>query len=231
MSKFSKSLVMVCLLATLLAEGATTRAAMWVGPEIGGNFINNINVNFGAAKLNNVKVDPSVIGGITIGYDFVNTGFLGHNWPDWMKYLHFVTDFTYNRMSIPGQQVSGSIGGVPASISLPRIDGYMAALAAGFIVHYGFFDGRVNPYIGGGPAVLFSGIDLGAGSSSSAAAALWTEVGIRWARWTTQKELENFSIDTSYRFRWARPTYDINGTGLGFNGYAHSFLVRVNYHF
>lgn len=217
-----------CLVAALMLLSGVAHSAMWVGAEVGGNFINNIDVNFGAAKLQNVKVDPSVISGITVGYDFVNTGFLGYNWPTWMKYFHFVADFTYNRMSVPGQQVSGTVGGVPVSVSLPRLDGYMAALAFGILGSYGFFDGRVNPYIGGGPAILFSGLDagaLGVGSSSSADAALWTEAGIRWVA------LANVTIDTSYRFRWARPTYNFNDTGLGFTGYAHSFLVRANYHF
>ena len=218
----------VCLVAALMLLSGVAHSAMWVGAELGGNFINNIDVNFGSIKLKNATVDPSVIGGITAGYDFVNTGFLGYNWPAWMKYFHLVADFTYNRMNVPGQQVSGTVGGVPATISLPRLEGYMAALAFGIIAHYGFFNGLVNPYIGGGPAVLFSGLDagsLGVGSSSSADAALWTEAGIRWG------VLPNVSIDTSYRFRWARPTYDFNSTGLGFTGYSHSFLVRTNYHF
>lgn len=226
MRKFSYGVVMVCLLATLLA--GTGRAAMWVGPEVGGNFINNIDVNLGAIKLKNARVDPSVIAGITVGYDFVKTGALGYDWPDWMKYFHFVTDFTYNRMNVPGQQVSGSIGGVPATISIPRLEGYMAALAFGIIGHYPLANGRVNPYVGGGPAILFSGLEtgqLGIGGSSSAAAAFWTEAGIRWAVW------KYISIDTSYRFRAARPTYYFSGTGLGFTGFSHSFLFRTNFHF
>ena len=43
---------------------------------------------------------PSVIGGMTIGYDFVNAGFGAYAWPDWMKYFSVATDVTYNRLMI-----------------------------------------------------------------------------------------------------------------------------------
>ena len=217
-----------CLVAALMLLSGVAQAAMWVGPEVGGNIINNIDVNFGGATFHKVRVDSSAIGGVTVGYDFVNTGFLAYDWPTWMKYFHVVADFTYNPMNVRGQTVSAHIGGVATNASLPRMEGYMAALAFGVLGSYGFFNGRVNPYVGGGPAILFSGLDsgqLGLGASSSADAALWAEAGIRWAAF------KNITIDTSYRFRWARPTYNFNGTGLGFTGYSHSFLARVNYHF
>ncbi len=40
------------------------------------------------------------MGGVTVGYDFVNAGFGGYAYPDWMKYFSFAVDFTYNRLTI-----------------------------------------------------------------------------------------------------------------------------------
>ncbi|MCL4503242.1 MAG: hypothetical protein M1438_15540 [Deltaproteobacteria bacterium] len=219
----------VILVAAIMVLSAPAQAAMWVGAEVGGNFIGNVDVNFGAVKLKNVRVDPTVIGGLTVGYDFVNSGFGGRNYPDWMKYFHVVADFTYNRLTIAGQSVTANIvGAAPLSIRTSRLDGYLAALAFGVLGHYPFFNGMVNPYVGVGPAILWSDLDSGnlnQGNASSTSLAFFTEAGIRWVA------LQNVTIDTSYRFRWARPTYEFNGTGLGYQAYSHSFLVRVNYHF
>ena len=49
-----------------------------------------------------------MIGGVTIGYDFVNAGFGGYAYPDWMKYFSFALDFTYNRLTI--QDASRALG-------------------------------------------------------------------------------------------------------------------------
>jgi opacity protein-like surface antigen len=102
--------------------------------------------------------------------------------------------------------------------------------------HYGFMadsevpGGRINPYIGVGPAILWSGFEnpVGFGGTNSANAmnvALIVEPGIRWMA------LPNVSIDTSMRYRYA-PNYDIGKHH--FNGprlYQLAFLVRANYHF
>ena len=59
--------------------------------------------------LSGVDIQPSVIGGATIGYDFVNTGFGAYAWPDWMKYFSFAMDITYNKLNINGGQTVGAI--------------------------------------------------------------------------------------------------------------------------
>jgi len=53
----------------------------------------------GASVDRNTFIRPSVIGGATIGYDFVNAGFGGRAWPDWMRYFSFAMDYTYNRLT------------------------------------------------------------------------------------------------------------------------------------
>ena len=84
------------------------------------------------------------------------------------------------------------------------------------MAHYGFLpdsevpSGRINPYIGVGPAIVWSGADLSSRSSwlagptpglrSSTNVALVVEPGIRWVA------LKNVSIDTALRWRYSEPS-------------------------
>ena len=183
---------MVLLMAAVLALPGVAQSAMWVGGEIGGNIIGNSDLNANAstgginanATINNLKWDnPTVIGGVTFGYDFVNSGFGGYAYPDWMKYFSIATDFTYNNNDIRSQNLSGTVSiagfsfafnNVPLNTLFPsaRIKAYMAAWTFMFMAHYGFLPdsevpgGRLIPYVGVGPAILWSGIDTGGGSAS-----------------------------------------------------------------
>jgi len=252
---------LVVLLATVLALPA--QSAMWVGGEIGANFIGNSDFDVDArvgnipvtATAGNVHFDnPQVIGGLTIGYDFVNTGFGGYAYPDWMKYFSFATDFTYNRMSIRSQQlrlsninVNGNViqpFNVPVNVFLPgtRVDGYMAAWTFLFMAHYGFLpdsevpSGRLVPYVGVGPCILFSGITSlkQLGSASNVDIALVAEGGLRFMA------LKNVSIDLAFRYRYAQPSaYEFATGALGVPASvnlsttvnSYSILTRVSYHF
>jgi hypothetical protein len=49
------------------------------------------------------SIDPAVIGGLKAGTWFVPQGFLGFNYPDWMKYLGFYLDLSFNRLEFPHQ--------------------------------------------------------------------------------------------------------------------------------
>ena len=93
-----------CWWLALLALSGVAQSAMWVGAELGGNFQPSIgydgHVPWGLAQYRQHRHKPSVIGGATIGYDFVNSGFGAYAWPDWMKYFSFAMDFTYNRLDI-----------------------------------------------------------------------------------------------------------------------------------
>lgn len=86
--------------------------------------------------------------------------------------------------------------------------------------------------LGVGPAVLFSGLNIGDinQSDSSADVALVVEAGLRFMA------LKNVSLDTSFHYRYARPSYgyEVGGTPVDidvkdFN--AFSFLFRASYHF
>ena len=120
--------------------------------------------------LADVGIQPSVIGGATIGYDFVNSGFGAYAWPDWMKYFSFAMDITYNRLNIHGGQTVDAtfqdvnLGNVCSANNM-YLKGYEVAWTFLFMAHYGFMpdsevpSGRINPYIGVGPAILWSGFE------------------------------------------------------------------------
>src|SRR3990172_5246836 len=102
MKKKMYVLGVAALLTALLALSGVAQSAMWVGAEIGGNF-NDAKLNASLGNLSgstNVFIRPSVIGGATIGYDFVNAGFGAYAYPDWMKYFSFAMDFTYNKLEV-----------------------------------------------------------------------------------------------------------------------------------
>jgi outer membrane protein W len=211
------------LLAVLLALSGVAQSAMWVGAELGGNFPMSPMAKAAGIELGGVNFDGTVIGGGTIGYDFVNSGTGAYAWPDWMKYFSIATDITYNPLRVH------SIGGNAVSST---DKGYCVAWAFLLMAHYGLFpdsvvpSGRVNPYIGVGPAIVWSGFNLGPFSSNSTNVGLVVEPGIRWV------VFPNVSIDTSCRYRMAEPSYTFNGVDTKLEPlHQLSFLVRANYHF
>jgi hypothetical protein len=249
MKKKMYVLGVAALVAAMLALSGVAQSAMWVGAELGGNFPlkSDINANLGPfdGTLTGVGIQPSVIGGATIGYDFVNSGFGAYAWPDWMKYFSFAMDITYNKLNINGGQVVGStfqgvnLGNVVLLPGDMKLKGYEFAWTFLFMAHYGFLPdsevpaGRIHPYIGVGPAILWSGFEnpIRSGGTTAMNVALVVEPGIRWMA------LSNVSIDTAMRYRYAVPSYDLgNVPGLGAFTLAptlhqFAFLVRANYHF
>jgi opacity protein-like surface antigen len=272
---------MALLMAAMMALPAN--AAMWVGGELGCNWIAGTDLKASFAgpaafapavgvtfngKFRDVAFQPTVIGGLSVGYDFVNAGFLGYAWPDWMKYFGFIVDFTYNRVVVRNQirPVSGvaTLGGVNVTPFLfpggegrlfpnrTSSNGDIPVVAFLFYGHYGFFPdseiavGRVHPYLGVGPAIAFTNLDLGPyglGSVSSTNVALAAEAGIRFIL------LPNVTADIGFRYRYLTPSWTKTGTmmvptALGnvpvqnatlkasvdsVNSF--SVLGRVNYHF
>jgi opacity protein-like surface antigen len=240
---------MVLMAAILLAMAGVAQSAMWVGGEIGGNFPTDTKLRVtspytgGSADIDSVGFKSAVIGGVTIGYDFVNSGFGAYAWPDWMKYFSFAMDWTYNSLNIPEQTVSGTaLGGAFNNVPLGRVSGHEFVWTFLFMGHVGFMpdsevpSGRINPYIGVGPAIVWVGIDGGnlsaagvgatVGGASSTNLALVVEPGIRWVA------LKNVSIDTAMRWRYCVPS--VGGDILTVKAdplNQFTFLVRANYHF
>jgi len=229
------------LLAALMALTGVAQSAMWVGGQIGGNFVSSSSVDVDAfafrGRLNNVDYSASVIGGAALGYDFINAGFGAYAWPDWMKYFSVFTDFTYNRRDIRSPHLPTAFGAFDLVPANRRIESYDACWSFMLMAHYPFLPdsevpaGRLNPYVAVGPGILFSGVDVGKGLGGSSAVnvALVVEAGIRFMC------LKNVSLDGAFRYRWAEPSYDLDWRGADISMkpdlHMFSFLFRANYHF
>jgi hypothetical protein len=234
MKKRISVLAVAALVISLLAMSGVAQSAMWVGAELGGNFSRaSADTNlFGLSASADLGFKPSVIGGATIGYDFVNSGFGAYAWPDWMKYFSFAMDLTYNRLQLKDvSNISVNQFNFPGSFNV-RGDGYCVAWTFLFMAHYGFLpdsevpSGRINPYIGVGPAIVWSGFDVAGAGVNAMNVALVVEPGIRWVCF------KNVSVDTSFRWRYCAPSYSSGVVDLNVNPLNQfSFLVRANYHF
>jgi hypothetical protein len=230
---------MAVLVAALLALSGVAQSAMWVGAQLGVNAQPKTSLTVdgrGVSDSRSTGIQPSVIGGATIGYDFVNSGFGAHNWPAWMQYFSFAMDITYNRLN--ARQGSGA-----AQFFASDFQGREFAWTFLFMAHYGFLPdsevptGRINPYIGVGPAIVWTTVEgtlptVGGGRFSQSAGdtamniALVVEPGIRWMCF------KNVSVDTAFRYRYSQPAWTLNDVSIKANPlHQMAFLLRANYHF
>ncbi len=262
---------LLLLMAAMLLPPVGARAEMYVEAYLGGVFPSSQSFDYGASPTNNYfynvaapgKYDPAVVGGLKLGTWFVKEGFLGFNYPDWMKYLGFFLDFSYHRLNLRHQQASYSevFAGLANTGQLNfSADGSIATLAFMFAARYGFFPdsevpfGRLQPYVAVGPALCFvsqrprfsfstfSGPFLtdneDLASKSTTVLGRAAEAGLRYMA------LKNVSIDASFKYRYAQPsfTYTVNPGGNGFFVASHdikidsglqlfSFQVGAAYHF
>lgn len=118
--------------------------------------------------------NPVVLGGAKLGTWFVKEGFLGYSgYPNWMKYLGFYTDISYQRISVRDQAASGThyitlptAGGLATFTATDSgytmSEGMALTWAFMFAARYGFLQdsevpfGRLQPYVAVGPAVMFT---------------------------------------------------------------------------
>jgi len=223
------------LAAVLLVLPVGARAEMYVEAYLGGGFAGDLGADLHAtlptvaqSGTGNLPghAQPYVIGGLKLGTWFVKEGFLGYNYPDWMKYLGFYLDFSYHRLDLKNENFNTKVyvGGVFSNNNVTdfKSEGTVATLAFMFAARYGFFPdsevpfGRLQPYLAVGPAIMFStqqpslnfmtaGGDASAGSRGSTDIALAVDAGLRYMA------LKNVSIDASFKYRWANPSYSYSG--------------------
>jgi opacity protein-like surface antigen len=252
-STFYQVLGVLALTAVLAVPGAPARAEMYVEAYLGGNFAGSasdtISGNWmdatgaGPFSYNSAgHIDPAVVGGLKLGTWFVKEGFLGMNYPDWMKYLGFYLDFSYHRLNFRTGKGTWVNPTVPESFQDTfGTEGTAATLAFMFAVRYGFLPdsevpiGRLQPYVAVGPAILFSTQQLSFSSiptaavwslkppsRSSADLALAVEAGLRWMA------LKNVSLDASFKYRYAHPSYSYSGV-MDSAGAVQSFTFSPTY--
>jgi opacity protein-like surface antigen len=242
MKKAVWTLGIVLLAAGLLTLPGPARAEMYLEGYLGGNtassFDRSVRITNNADPADFVTANlpggpnAAVIAGLKLGTWFVPTGFLGYNYPDWMKYFGFYTDFSFHRLDARRQQFGFfSPAGDFVGTADFHSEGTVATWAFMFAARYGFFPdsdvpfGRLQPYVAVGPAIMFSTqrpkIDNGTpiinsfspGSSDSVDIALAVDAGLRYMC------LKNVSIDLSFKYRYANPGYNYSGNlGLGVLG-------------
>lgn len=231
-AKFYQVLGVLALSAVLAVAAVPARAEMYVEAYIGGNFAGNtsdpVSGNFATARNagpfffnSSGNIDASVVGGLKLGTWFVKEGFLGMNYPEWMKYFGFYLDFSYHRLNFSKKTGIWHNPTVPQSfLDTFSTEGGVATLAFMFAARYGFFPdsavpfGRLQPYVAAGPAILFSSqkptftnapgtppYSLKAPYVSATTPALAVEAGLRWMA------LKNVSLDASFKYRYAKPRY------------------------
>lgn len=250
----------VVVLALLLALPVAARGEMYVEAYMGGVQAGNSDSRLiiGRPEAGDVlrilthggKIDPAVIGGLKLGTWFVKEGFLGYNYPDWMKYLGFYLDFSYHRLNYQHDAITvyrtNLIGApLPGSQGFFKSEGNAATLAFMLAGRYGFFPdegipfGRLQPYLAIGPALLFTSQEpnvfatgpnvpgpnykISPGSDSDAAICLAVETGVRWMA------IKNVSIDISFKYRYAEPSFSYNFADSQ-TGFRHNFRFQPTYH-
>jgi opacity protein-like surface antigen len=237
------------LAAVLMVMPVGAQAEMYIEAYLGGAFAGDVGesttINIptaGQTLRGNLPghAQPAVLGGLKLGTWFVKEGFLGYNYPDWMKYLGFYLDFCYHRLDLKNQNFNNKLytGAVFTQFDNTdfKSEGTAATLAFMFAARYGFLPdsevpfGRLQPYVAVGPAILFSsqsprivdytaGRAIQTGSQSSADICLAVDAGIRYMA------LKNVSIDASFKYRWANPSYSYSGSAGG------GVSIPVNYEY
>jgi opacity protein-like surface antigen len=174
-------------------------------------------------------------GGGKFGYWFTPQGTYAASWyQDWMKYLGFYTDLSYHSLDHPNGTVEVSGTGFATGNS----SGYVWTWGFMFAGRYGFLEdsevpfGRLQPYIGLGPAIFFSGQDYNIGGftggrNSSINIGLAIETGFRYFF------TNNISAEASFKYRHFEPSYYFSplGTNIQPNVNLLSGQFGLAYHF
>ena len=162
------------LAAALLAVPGPAGAEMYIEGYLGANTAASFDTSFSVINTADESEpargtlpggpNAAVIGGLKVGTWFVPTGFLGCNYPDWMKYFGFYTDFSFHRLDARQQQFSfrDPVDNDFLGSADFKSEGTVATWAFMFAARYGFFPdsevpfGRLQPYVAVGPAIMFS---------------------------------------------------------------------------
>jgi opacity protein-like surface antigen len=220
------------LAVALVALPGPARAETYMEAYLGGVGASDF---YSSQSHLSLSVSPAVIAGLKLGTWFVPTGFLGYQYPDWMKYFGFYTDFSFQRLDVP-QQLLGTVDF--------KSEGTVATWAFMFAGRYGFLQdsevpfGRLQPYVAVGPAVMFSSRDVkfstplgrlpnvvSLGSRSSVDVALVVEAGLRYMC------LKNVSLDASFKYRFASPRFAFDSFDWRPDYNLFSGQLGVAYHF
>jgi opacity protein-like surface antigen len=222
-------------------------AHYWAGTKVRPQFAPDMTheghprLTFPAFNANNIGVEPSFMVGGKFGYWFSREGALKANYPDFMKYLGLELDISYNALNWGRQNVL--ISPINYSTTIEN-NGFMVTAALLLMGRYGFLPdkevpfGRLQPYLGVGPALVVTKTILNIGHdyvSSEVDLGLMVETGIRYMI------RKNFSIAGEFKYRYARIHADVDDQIFGRPYWLYapmyatynlfSFTLGVAYHF
>ncbi|MFZ5447635.1 MAG: outer membrane protein [Thermodesulfobacteriota bacterium] len=167
-------------------------------------------LTFPAFNASNIGVEPSYMVGGKFGYWFSRQGALSANYPDFMKYLGLELDISYNPLKWGKQST------VISPINYPmQIENNGNTITAAFLLmgRYGFMKdkevpfGRLQPYLGIGPAILVTTTKLNIGvdyKSTEADIGFMVESGLRYMI------KKCFSVNAEFKYRYARIHADVD---------------------
>ncbi|MGD0972016.1 MAG: hypothetical protein ABSA04_11570 [Desulfobaccales bacterium] len=249
--------VLAVALATAFLLGGAASAEMYMEGYLGGTAAAHMGQafteqgyygGFAGTIANHLQFpgisDATVLGGLKLGTWFVKEGFAGYSgYPDWMKYFGFYTDFSYQKLDLRGQDLSGTNkwGGSSTGAYLNAgeftSEGSIATWAFMFAGRYGFYPdsevpfGRLQPYVAVGPAIMFSSMDpkittrgvVGsfAGypyAQISPGAQASTNIALAVDAGIRIMALKNVSFDISFKYRYAQPSYTFSGFDTNISG-------------
>jgi outer membrane protein W len=229
---------------------------LWMGVQGGPRYIPNTDMvqrtswNF-EKTYENVKLDVNVTGGLTLGYDFINQGFLGRDWPFWMKYFGVMLDVTYENLSFDQQVVmvreqrnlyhldtgpKNYPAYIPGGSSTMVVFSPMISLKYGFLPNAENPFGRLQPYVGVGPGFVISNPEVNGWATeekNKLDVALVMETGLRYMIF------RNVSLDAAFRYRTILTkfgnSYYIPGVSgvvdLDWDPHLFNAVFRLSYHF
>jgi opacity protein-like surface antigen len=183
------------------------------GPDFGHD--SHPPLTFPAFNANNIGVEPSLMVGGKFGYWFSREGALKANYPNFMKYLGLELDISYNALNWGRQNVSISPINYTTKI---ENNGFVVTAALLVMGRYGFLPdqevpfGRLQPYLGIGPAIVVTKTFLNIGHdyhTSEADLGFMVESGLRYMI------RKNFSIAGEFKYRYARIHADVDDQIFG----------------
>jgi opacity protein-like surface antigen len=222
-------LALIALVALMLSF-TSAQAGFYLGVHGGPNFptasnaeATGFNTTF---SLGNLAPKVGYMVGGQFGYDFLTET---QDFPAWTKYLSVALDFTATSLVIPGKSFTFQRWNTLYYGDLSETNG--TQLSLNFMVlgklplmeTQEFPHGRLFPYIGIGPSLVWSVFS----NTSSFDLGFVVEPGVRF------QFAPHLSGDLAYRFLYVSP--EINPSGsfdkLSWNTGNHSVVFRVSYHF
>lgn len=194
--------IMMAVLAVMLVAGSAM-AGPYVGVQGGASFNSTSNANYGYAfGVRSPQFDTSGVIGAFGGYDFNDNRF-----PFAARYFGIEGQYLFNGYNLSNTSIKGNQNSLAV----------LGVVKYPLVVNKDYPRGRVFPYVGVGPGILWTSVD----NINSTNMALVVEPGVR------AMITPNISAKVAYQFRYGQP----NLHGLKFNSFNNMAIFGAAYHF